>query len=643
MTGDRIAGIIFGTVERGSAAQHVSLGDLTFTLDSEGLRGLAWRGEEVVRAIAWPMRDPDWVTFVPEIVEETSDSAEWTFSYRLVFTVGDGALHCTLEIHASAEGTVTAELAMTAKTDFATNRAGFTVLHPIQGVAGAPLTVRHSDGSNEATQFPELISPGQPALDIVGLAYAVEGVTVDIGFTGDVFEMEDQRNWSDASYKTYCHPLVVPFTYVIKAGETLRQSVVVNVSGEPVGEATTGGGAEMALRAGAGTFPDIGLALEAGWLSPADALPLLQQTGVHLLQVRTGPEHDAAFLASAAVLARDLGADVEAEIVVPGEGDVGVALDVAKSALDAAGLTPKRVIALPEGYLGSHQPSGPWPEGADPDAATRAARAAFAGAEIGGGMLTNFTEFNRCRPDTDLCDYVTHGVTPIVHAADDRSVIETLETLPHIHASAEALSGGKPYRLGLVSIGMRSNPYGAAVAPNPDQIRQTMAMDDPRQRGLFAAAWAVGALAATEGTAVGSLALGAPGGPFALVSAPGTIPRPIYDAMPEAVVYPLYHVARAAAGLSGHDRVQVSGLPVGVHGFAGRDEGVTRLVLTNLGAGDVTVRFPGAATYRVLNVESFDAAVRDADWLDQSPAATGDAVVLAPFAVAFVDIDGVPG
>ena len=39
------------------------------------------------------------------------------------------------------------------------NRAGFTVLHPIEGVAGAPLRVGHSDGSVEDGHFPALIAP----------------------------------------------------------------------------------------------------------------------------------------------------------------------------------------------------------------------------------------------------------------------------------------------------------------------------------------------------------------------------------------------------------------------------------------------------------------------------------------------------
>ena len=38
---------------------------------------------------------------------------------------------------------------------------------------------------------------------------------------GDAFEMEDQRNWMDASYKTYVRPLALPWPYTIAQGEKL--------------------------------------------------------------------------------------------------------------------------------------------------------------------------------------------------------------------------------------------------------------------------------------------------------------------------------------------------------------------------------------------------------------------------------------
>jgi hypothetical protein len=51
---------------------------------------------------------------------------------------------------------------------------------------------------------------------------------------------------------------------------------------------------------------------------------------------------------------------------------------------------------------------------------------------LGGGMLSYFTELNRKRVPGELIDFVTHCTNPIVHAADDLSVMQTLEALPFI-------------------------------------------------------------------------------------------------------------------------------------------------------------------------------------------------------------------
>ena len=59
-----------------------------------------------------------------------------------------------------------------------------------------------------------------------------------------------------------------------------------------------------------------------------------------------------------------------------------------------------------------------------------AARSAFPGVKLGGGMFTFFTELNRKRPPAELLDFVHNVTCPNVHAADDRSVMETHEALP---------------------------------------------------------------------------------------------------------------------------------------------------------------------------------------------------------------------
>ena len=107
-------------------------------------------------------------------------------------------------------------------------------------------------------------------------------------------------------------------------------------------------------------------------------------------------------------------------------------------------------------------------------------------------MASFFPELNRKRPPTDMLDFVSHSLCPIVHAADDLSVMETLQTIPHITRSVRAIIGDCDYRIGPSTIAMRQNPYGQRTMSNPDLGRVCMAHDDPRHRAQFGAAYAIG-------------------------------------------------------------------------------------------------------------------------------------------------------
>ena len=75
-----------------------------------------------------------------------------------------------------------------------TNRTGFIVLHPLEGVAGSPVKVLHVDGREEASRFPAVIDPMCPFQDIRALSHEVTpGTWVTCTMEGDTFEMEDQR------------------------------------------------------------------------------------------------------------------------------------------------------------------------------------------------------------------------------------------------------------------------------------------------------------------------------------------------------------------------------------------------------------------------------------------------------------------
>ena len=145
-------------------------------------------------------------------------------------------------------------------------------------------------------------------------------------------------------------------------------------------------------------------------------------------------------------------------------------------------------------------------------------KAAHPGIPVGAGSLTDFTSFNRNRPPPNA-DFVVHGTQAVVHAADDLSVLETLETFPSIFASVRALALDKPYRLGPATIGMRENPYAAAVAANPQLQRLAGARRDPRHHARFGAAFALGIMAAAASARVAVVTLADLVGDFGLLDA----------------------------------------------------------------------------------------------------------------------------
>lgn len=624
---------LYGTDEPGPVLRRITVGPLSFLYSHEGLRRISWHGTELVRALAWPIRDENWGTYPPELVEEIIDDSS-DFEANLTLAVAGGRLTCRIRLRATASGNVEAGLVMTPQgAPFPTNRAGFTILHPIKGFAGAALDVVHADGTQEATVFPELIQPDQPVRHIAGLSYGLGTTRVEIALDGEVFEMEDQRNWSDASYKTYCVPLVAPFTYEIAA--PTQQVIRMMFSGGAVAATARKGQGTVRFGASAGRTPDIGLAVQGDWL-PEPSAPVPKVSHVLL---RLSPDDDT--LAELCAFAQDVPA-VDLEVVLSDTRRIEDGLRDVAHALASRGILPRRVIALRNAYLGSHQPVGPWPEGPTPNETMDAVRVAFPDALVGGGMMTNFTELNRCRPDVTRCGFITHGLTPLVHAGDDLSVLETLETLPQIFASAEALAGGRPYRLGLASIGMRTNPYGAAVAGNPAQVRRTMAQIDPRHRGLFGAAYAVGVLAATADSAVEALCLAAPAGPFGVVFEGADHAQAGHDGS-EKAVYPLFHVVRAASAMAGQARQRLEHLPDGVVGYGAERDGVHRAILANVSERPQRVVLDDTVNFLRLDTDSFDAATVSANWLDMAPRQRGTELGLPPFSVAFMESSAANG
>jgi hypothetical protein len=212
--------------------------------------------------------------------------------------------------------------------------------------------------------------------------------------------------------------------------------------------------------------------------------------------------------------------------------------------------------------------------------------------------------------------------------------MHSLDTLEPIFATLSSHAGGRPFRLGLATIGMRTNPYGSAVADNPGNVRIAMASADPRQRGLFGAAWMVGVAAATVGWPVEFVALGSAYGPFGLAAdvggwtAPGT--REWLGA-----VFPVFHTYAGLRALSGRPRLVLE-LPAGLRGVAASGTSGPEAVIANCTAEPIHIPAAmGGSSWLILDTRAAPVAARHPRWLTTQPRGPAPET-LPPYAVAFV-------
>jgi hypothetical protein len=596
-----------GTGAADPPTRRLSAGKLSVELENGQLRYVRFGGVEALRGIAFLVRDENWGTYAPQIenldVRETAES--FTVAYRAVCADKRQKLAFEARITGSSDGSLVFAATATPLTDFVTNRAGFVVLHPA-GLAGQKLRVTHADGSEEETRFPETISPAQPVFNIRALAHeAAPGLWATCRMEGDAFEMEDQRNWTDASYKTYVRPLALPWGYTLAKGSRHEQTVSLSFSGR-AGSDSKGARNEAAVNLGADLVTrmlDLGVALPAeeaeetlGALSPLWAMrPSFLVCNVDLRDGVSLAKLAAYRQASEAVSAR-----VVLELVIPDEPDPVASLAPIAAAVREAVLNLDSVVVSTAADLKSWQPGAPRPEKPTVEEVVSATRAAFPGVKLGGGMLSTFTELNRKRPKVELLDYVTHTTCSIVHAADDRSVMETLETLPAIIASTRAMIGDRSYRIGPSAIAARSNPYGKGLVDNPHNNRVCLTNHDPRQRGLFNAAWTLGYVAACGYGGVEALALGATTGPLGFIHRQGGAASPYFDSIDGPTVYPAFHVLSGLSRGRGLPLLEArSSEPRKVAALAWREGPRVVLWVANLTAGPLTVRMAGIEDARV--------------------------------------------
>ena len=647
--------ILCGTEQPDVAGRVLTAGPLSVEFDGGQLRYLKVHGIEVLRAIAFLVRDENWGTYIPALsslkIDQRPDG--FSVSYHAVCRRPGQEIAFDSSIEGRSDGSLEFRATALPKTDFVTARTGFVLLHPLKGVAGNDVELEHVDGKIESARFPDLVNPIQPFLHIRAMTHEfMPGVKATVRFEGDSWETEDHRNWSDASFKTYVRPLALPWPYTLKAGEPVPQSVKVTLSGGARKAGARGGakGVEIKLGgAGKTRLQPVGLGIPPEEIEHAiKQLDLLKRAAPRFLQCQFDPraKHGLQELYGYRVLCEQTGADCVMEIVVESVTDYTNELKRLAGMVQQSGLKLAAIAVCPVGDLKSVLPGGPRPPAPMLDKLYSAARAAFRGVRLGGGMFSFFTELNRKRPPARLLDFVMNSTCPIVHTADDRSVMETLEALPYQVTTARSFIDKTGYRIGPSGIGCRDNPHGKTYTPNPNNERICLVKMDPRQRALFSAAWTLGYIATFAGTDVESVCVGAPTGPLGIIYRKTDYAQPYYDMLSGPGVYPAYHVIAGLTRAAGQPLVSAqSSDSAKVQCLAFRGQAGTTLLAANLTADPQAVSLRGLSGGPVFGVmldeDSFQRATSDPIGFQSSykPLKDTSKLMLKAYAVAILSIN----
>jgi D-apionolactonase len=510
--------------------QHVSNGPLTAILDGPELANIRLRGAEIVRRILVTVRDTNWDTVQPRLLSSSisTEGDQLSIDMEGEHVAGEISFRWRVSIRTSDTGLVY-ELDGYTDGDFPYSRIGLCVLHPVGTCAGAAYRSSSSSETHSGvlpiTITPQTVVDGIPIplfppFDRLELDPGT-GSTIIFGFEGDQFEMEDQRNWTDDSFKSYCTPASLGSPHQATRGQRFHQSVevrAINFAAE-ARDASEPIAVEIGGPSG-NSMPGLGLAMGSDHQIPDDEeASLLRRLGLAHVRadVKVEPQSLQAALEAAILAHRKIGAPLE--LAVHLELDDDVLLQELAQSLRGRDVQLARILAF------HREARSETPTETTSAALVRLVQSRLGDmAPVGGGTNMDFAELNRRRPDASATELVAWSMNSQVHASDDASVMETLRGQTATVLTARSFCEDCSFALGPITLRQRFNPVatGPAVVADPDALPAHV---DPRQDTQFCAAWTAGSIARLALTGVASLTYFELSGPAGVIDG---LPFPVF-------------------------------------------------------------------------------------------------------------------
>jgi hypothetical protein len=611
--------LLFGTDEVVPETLPLRAGPLDLAMRGARIWHVRLDDVEIWHGAAFLFRDPDWGTPEPIVERIESTISEATFLIRCIGRFPTSpVVDFRFDLEGTRSGCVRFSGEAVPRADIQANRLGICVMHPL-AAAGAPIEVEHTDGRSSRSTFPTLIPPWPPFMLIRAIRHEyAAGCWARCEFAGDSFELEDQRNNSDASFKIYSRSNLMPRPYWLRAGVPIRQSVELRLEASWTRTPSRRHAPAVAVRVGdeVQDLPKIGVEI-----SPCD-VEADQATRAALRAMRPAQLHLALETVAEAVewkrineLLGIAGARLRLDLTVGDVAQADEVLEALRGELRDADLMPASIAVFPSEQR-----------------CLQAARRVFPASLIGGGTPHFFVQLNRFE-SLGTVDFLTFTTSPIVHGADDESVMLSLQSLPSMVETLSARYPDVPVRIGPSSIATRKSPLGSQ--PETDGMhRIALARQDPRCRGLYGAAWSLGYVAQLAIAGVDAITL------MSLSGASGVLGPADGDAVRR---YPAYFVLERLQAPARRCSVSVSE-PSRIAAVALRRKVNRELLLANLTGDVVDVQLDGWAG-------PYDASIMDGQawatvfsvpdaWNASRRRAQNSSLRLEPYAVASLEQHG---
>jgi hypothetical protein len=453
----------------------VRAGPLSLVIEAGDVRHVHVGGREVVRRIYGAVRDHAWRTIPARIDGFALDRGADGFRcrYRAEHRQDAVAFVWEAAIEGSADGTLTFAFDGVAEATFERNRIGLCLLHPLPALSGVPVRVTTTDGTQRALRFPDLVTVEQPIAgfhDIAALACAIgPDLWLEAGVEGDVFETEDQRNWIDASTKTYSTPVGLPMPVTVPKGTRIAQRITLRLratDGTPARPATAPfvidrrDGELHVTDGAAGRLPSIGI-------RGGGAVAHVRPAHVRLDLDLTADDAPASLTAAAATQRAASGPPLEIGLRVPADADAAAR---ALARIDLAGVDVGRILAFTAGHDTTQ------PATLDAIRRWRARQAGPATVPIATGTASDLARIHLAPAPLVAGDAICWSMDPQAHATDLTSIAETPDGARDQVRSVRQRQPGLPLAI-TASLARQGRP-------------------DPRIGSLFAAAWTLALIGA---------------------------------------------------------------------------------------------------------------------------------------------------